>query len=205
MKMTSSTLLVGTTAIAVLTQAPVVNGDCLVGDIMYQEGESTGHIGLECFNSTSYIGSATACGPNGVLEDTEMEFTCPESVPYCMQCGPRGWGAALCLSVPDLGNRVCDNDEEFLPESTPAPAATPLFDACDNTSDMAIWESTGGGSSRPMHSNYCSREYNEGGCFLDRLCIEACFQEVYGYSATCSKCFGILPTCSIVNDCMEPW
>lgn len=208
--MPSKPLLIGTALAAI---AHTASADCLVGDIMYQEGQSTGHIGLKCFNSTSYIGSATACGPNGKLEDTEMEFTCPESVPYCMQCGPKGWGAALCLSVPDLGNRVCadaddnndeadDDDEDFLPVSTPAPATPIMFDACDNPQDMAIWTSNGGEASRPEHSNYCSREYNEGGCFLDSACIESCFQEVYGYSAECSKCFGDMPTCSIASGCM---
>ena len=78
--------------------------------MMFVEGQSTGHIGLECLNSTHYDARASVCGPNGQLVDSEVVYKCPDSVPYCMQCGPRGIGAALCLSVPDLGNRNCDDD-----------------------------------------------------------------------------------------------
>lgn len=38
-------------------------------------------------------------------------MTCDESAPYCVQCGSRGWGAALCLSSPDLGDRDCGGEE----------------------------------------------------------------------------------------------
>ena len=79
--------------------------------MMFVEGQSTGHIGLECLNSTHYDARASVCGPNGQLVDSEVVYKCPDSVPYCMQCGPRGLGAALCLSVPDWGNRNCDDDD----------------------------------------------------------------------------------------------
>eukprot|EP00571_Detonula_confervacea_P009424 CAMPEP_0172328374 /NCGR_PEP_ID=MMETSP1058-20130122/60317_1 /TAXON_ID=83371 /ORGANISM="Detonula confervacea, Strain CCMP 353" /LENGTH=1083 /DNA_ID=CAMNT_0013045487 /DNA_START=93 /DNA_END=3345 /DNA_ORIENTATION=+ len=82
---------------------------CLVGDIMHSEGDSIGHIGWECLNSTSYDGTASTCGPDGQIIETEMEFKCSESVPYCVQCGPRGRGAALCLSTPTT-DRDCDTD-----------------------------------------------------------------------------------------------
>jgi len=183
--------------------------------MMFLEGQSTGHIGLECINSTSYDGTANVCA-NGEIIESEMQFTCPDSVPYCVQCGERGWGAALCLSTPDIGNRDCgneakailgndgDDDEEFLPPSTPAPAAVvPIgnFDQCETEQDVGIWTANGGESTRPEHSNFCSREYN-GGCFLDSDCIETCFQETYGYSKECSTCFGMIPACSIENDCV---
>merc|ERR1712127_897691 len=48
---------------------------CLVGDIMYREGNSIGHIGLECVNETSYDGTASTCGPNGDIITTEMQFS----------------------------------------------------------------------------------------------------------------------------------
>jgi len=74
-------------------------GGCLVGDIMYVEGQSTGHIGLECFNETSYYGSEGFCGSDGNIVDIENQFTCPDVAPNCVQCGPKGFGAALCLST----------------------------------------------------------------------------------------------------------
>ncbi|KAL9183772.1 hypothetical protein ACHAXT_004628 [Thalassiosira profunda] len=80
---------------------------CLVGDIMYQEGDSIGHIGLECIDDVAYDARASTCGPDGEIVETEEVFSCSGSTPYCMQCGPRGIGAALCLSSPDLGDRDC--------------------------------------------------------------------------------------------------
>ena len=124
MKSSSVTTPFGTTIALLLLALPqIINADCLVGDIMYSEGDSIGQIGLECINSTSFDGNTSVCGSDGQVIETEMELTCPDSVPYCMQCGPRGWGAALCLSTPDLGNRDCGDDnetEEDLPLSTPA-------------------------------------------------------------------------------------
>ena len=72
-------------SLSLLHRTAVVRADCFVGGVVYEEGGSTGHIGLECVNATSYDGSASVCGPEGVLVDTEMRFTCPDSVPYCMQ------------------------------------------------------------------------------------------------------------------------
>ena len=90
------------------TKIQTTYADCLVGgDMMFMEGQSTGHIGLECINSTSYDAESSVCGPNNEIVTVETIMTCPQSSPYCMQCGPRGVGNALCLSEPDLGNRDC--------------------------------------------------------------------------------------------------
>ena len=103
-------LLLG--AIATIILPPhVTSADCLVGDIMYQEGQSGGHIGYECINGTDYTGIGSTCGPNGEMEEAEMTYTCPDSVPYCVQCGPPGRGAALCLSTPTT-DRDCDDDDD---------------------------------------------------------------------------------------------
>ena len=72
----------------------------------------TGHIGLECINSTSYDGQGGVCGRDGTINDSISIFKCPDSVPYCVQCGPRSIGAALCLSTPDIGNRDCGDDTD---------------------------------------------------------------------------------------------
>ena len=92
------------------TKIQTTYADCLVGgDMMFMEGQSTGHIGLECINSTSYDAESSVCGPNNEIVTVETIMTCGQSSPYCMQCGPRGVGNALCLSEPDLGNRDCSN------------------------------------------------------------------------------------------------
>lgn len=70
-----------------------------------------------------------------------------------------------------------------------------------NEQDVEIWIASGGETSRPVHSNFCSRTYNNGGCLVDSACIETCFQETYGYSINCSSCFGTIPACSINNEC----
>ena len=73
-----------------------------------------------------------------------------------------------------------------------------------NSNDLQNWVTSGGETSRPIKSNYCSREYN-GGCFLDSTCIEICFVEEHGYSEECSVCFGRVPVCSIDNGCLLSW
>ena len=128
----------------------VVNADCLVeGDMAFVEGQSLGHIGLTCINSTWYNATDSTCGPgegfDGVIIDAPAVYTCPQDdeaiqpTPYCVQCGPPGMkGSAVCLSTPEVPD-YCDggdNDsggvsptqttttttgEELLPETTPSP------------------------------------------------------------------------------------
>ena len=82
--------------------AQYANSDCLVDDMILQEGESAGHIGLECISSSSYIGLEGIC-INGTISELEKEFDCSTEagVQHCVQNGPRGWGAALCLDSDD--------------------------------------------------------------------------------------------------------
>ena len=92
----------------------IVNADCLVeGDMAFMEGQSLGHIGLACINSTSYNATDRICGPgegfDGVIIDVPSVYTCPTnddvslSTPYCVQCGSPGIeGSAICLSSPEV-------------------------------------------------------------------------------------------------------
>ena len=263
--------------------------------MMFMEGQSTGHIGLECINSTSYDAESSVCGPNNEIITVETVMTCPPSSPFCMQCGPRGVGAALCLSEPDLGNRDCSNgigggdDQEVIitdtntgdivilddsspnnnndgsgegggdgdgggdiviidfnePNGSDNPPANPAnpdeeegflpvegiqqdsttdegedatntdtttdiepFDLCDNAQDLSIWESDGGESTRPQHSEYCFEKYtgNGGqGCLMDEDCLSQCWMETYGYTKECVVCFVNIHQCSMDNGCMDLW
>jgi hypothetical protein len=217
------------------------SADCIVeGDMVFTEGQSTGHLGLECLNSTSYDATDRVCGPDGDIIETDAVYTCPTSdpefdpngifaSPYCVQCGPRGLGAALCLTSPDLPSECVgvdvddgvDDGEESLPEATTT-ATTSIattaaaetgsttaapFDQCEDESDVAIWTASGGENTttgRPAQSDYCSREY-DGGCYLDAECIAKCFVEMYGYTARCAACFGEIPICSVGIGCMDEW
>ena len=88
-----------------------VEGSCLQGDIIVAEGESMGYIGLECVNETSFDASVWTCGADGVVVRTEEEWRCPSMVTYCVQCGSRGWGAALCLSTPTTDQDCADDPQ----------------------------------------------------------------------------------------------
>jgi hypothetical protein len=93
-------------------QITAVFGDCLVeGDMMFMEGQSTGHIGLECLNSTSYDATDSVCGPDGTIIESDAVYTCPETNPHCIQCGERGVGAALCLDTTDVPSNCVDDSE----------------------------------------------------------------------------------------------
>ena len=94
--------------IAALVNIVVTAQDgCLVGDIMFQNGADLGFLGLECLNSTHFDASESAC-VNGVIEETATVLSCSGSVPYCVQCGNRTAGAALCLSTPEVPP-TCDD------------------------------------------------------------------------------------------------
>ena len=107
-----------------------------------------------------------------------------------------------------------DQDEDFLPQSTPAPAAAATvmvaFDQCDNEQDIEAWTFRGGEAGRPTNLNFCVREYSGSatsvsGCLTDSDCIETCFQETYGYTAACSACFGAVPFCTVDEGCVVIW
>ena len=90
---------------------------------MYQEGESVGIIGLECIDGSSFKAQSSTCGPDGEVVDEETTEVCPESVPYCVQCGT-GIGSALCLSTPDAGDRDCG---DATADTTPPVPETPTL------------------------------------------------------------------------------
>ena len=101
---------------------PPPSSGCLVGDIMYLEGDSLGFIGLECTNATHFDGLESFCGPNGQVVDEPTVLSCDDSpsVPFCVQCGPRQWGAALCLSDPAVPE-YCTNVTLFETELPASP------------------------------------------------------------------------------------
>ena len=115
-------LLAGVTATLSLMSV-TASADCLVGDIMYREGDSIGYLGLECLNSTSFDATESVCGPDGVVVETDAVLACPTISEYCVQCGTREPGAALCLSTPDLPSDcvgvVAGDDEEEEEEEDP--------------------------------------------------------------------------------------
>ena len=116
-------LLAGVTATLSLMSV-TASADCLVGDIMYREGDSIGYLGLECLNSTSFDATESVwCGPDGVVVETDAVLACPTISEYCVQCGTREPGAALCLSTPDLPSDcvgvVAGDDKEEEEEEDP--------------------------------------------------------------------------------------
>eukprot|EP00581_Thalassiosira_minuscula_P010508 CAMPEP_0183710134 /NCGR_PEP_ID=MMETSP0737-20130205/5966_1 /TAXON_ID=385413 /ORGANISM="Thalassiosira miniscula, Strain CCMP1093" /LENGTH=463 /DNA_ID=CAMNT_0025938357 /DNA_START=35 /DNA_END=1426 /DNA_ORIENTATION=- len=186
-----------------------VTADCLVGDIMYEEGQSTGTIGVECIDGTSYDAIEGTCDDGEIIR-AQTVLDCGGTTPHCVQCGPRDPGAALCLSSPEVPERC---DEEDLPDGTPAP--TPPgeddggnggggggggFDRCDNDQDMQVWMN-GGEAGRPEHIDFCATQYNSNGCLADSGCMTTCFQETYGYTEGCAECFGAVPICTVIQGC----
>ena len=231
-----SVLLAGGTATLSLLLGTAA-ADCLVeGDMVFVEGQSTGHLGLECLNSTHYDAVDTVCGPDEVLIEIDAVYACPApdpasdpfglyAAPYCVQCGPRGPGSALCLVAPEVpsycasgatgGGDAGTDDEEEQEDSLPAETTTATtsatsvvissFDQCESESDVSIWTASGGEAYLAARSNYCSAKY-DGGCGLeDAECISSCFEENYGYTAQCAACFGSLPLCTYTMGCMEAW
>lgn len=75
---------------------------------------------------------------------------------------------------------------------------------CSSQTDTILWTSTNEWSGQADQSVYCSTVWN-GGCFLNVTCVELCFQEEYGYSEDCSKCFGLVPICGVTNNCIMVW
>ena len=82
--------------------------------------------------------------------------------------------------------------------------STETAETC-NEQDVQIWIQSGGESTRPTQSNYCSRTYIDSSsssyCLATPSCISECFQSTYKYSQSCSNCFASIPTCSIRNMC----
>ena len=70
-----------------LMTTKVATGDCLVGDIMYSEGDSVGTIGWECHkdNNKTYDGTESVC-QNGQVVRKPVVLECSGTVAYCVQC-----------------------------------------------------------------------------------------------------------------------
>jgi len=109
------------------------------------------------------------------------------------------------LTDPGLLNRPALVEERDPPLLDPNPNndTTAPVAKCDEA-DVEQYLFNGANSTRPVHSNYCSREYQYGdvtGCLLNTECISECFQETYGYSETCAECFVQIPVCSVMTGC----
>ena len=82
-----------------LLSDPTAAAGCLVGDIMYRDGDSVGVIGETCTGEASYSGTKSTCRNGKVIEEP-YDGTCAA---FCVQCGnPGERGAALCLSNPEV-------------------------------------------------------------------------------------------------------
>eukprot|EP00747_Dinoflagellata_sp_TGD_P095595 gnl/TRDRNA2_/TRDRNA2_166526_c0_seq1.p1 gnl/TRDRNA2_/TRDRNA2_166526_c0~~gnl/TRDRNA2_/TRDRNA2_166526_c0_seq1.p1 ORF type:complete len:241 (+),score=25.18 gnl/TRDRNA2_/TRDRNA2_166526_c0_seq1:33-755(+) len=103
-------------AIAVLNTMIWARGDCLVGDIMYQENASIGYLGYYCTGKATFNGTQSFCR-GGVVVDEFYEGECTDTVPYCVQQST-GMGGAVCLSEPAF-----ECDEMVGPEEGPCPMA----------------------------------------------------------------------------------
>lgn len=78
----------------------VAQNKCLVGDIFHLNGDSIGYSGLECVDDSSFDAMISTC-VNGAIVNSLAVMKCDDRVPYCVQCGLRGKGAARCLKSPD--------------------------------------------------------------------------------------------------------
>lgn len=108
--------------------------------MMFMEGQSIGHIGLECLNSTSYDATDSVCGPNGAIIDSDAIYTCPDTNPNCVQCGERGIGATLCLDTMEVPSYCSSNSSTTaeITDETPVPApATPTTESSPSTTSTA--------------------------------------------------------------------
>ena len=107
--------------------------------MMFMEGQSTGHIGLECLNSTSYDATDSVCGPDGTIIESDAVYTCPETNPHCIQCGERGVGAALCLDTTDVPSNCVDDGGDTTMTTTATTISTSA------TTSISEEEESGGG------------------------------------------------------------
>lgn len=99
--------------------------------MMFVEGQSTGHVKLECLNETSYDGLETICGPDGKFIEVENQFTCGNTVPNCVQCGERGADAALCLFSTDAVKEDCAMFGNAITKSPNGPPPIPCVVEAD--------------------------------------------------------------------------
>eukprot|EP00484_Ammonia_sp_Unknown_P013017 CAMPEP_0197072892 /NCGR_PEP_ID=MMETSP1384-20130603/210323_1 /TAXON_ID=29189 /ORGANISM="Ammonia sp." /LENGTH=560 /DNA_ID=CAMNT_0042511713 /DNA_START=122 /DNA_END=1805 /DNA_ORIENTATION=+ len=85
------------------------DGDCLVGDIMYQNGDSIGIQSDTCLDDEKYSGTESICN-NGKVEEAEYFGDCGEDSPgsKCHQQGEVGERfAAVCLKDTEEEKKQC--------------------------------------------------------------------------------------------------
>ena len=154
MKMNLFTLLGGGGGIiaAILFHHPItaVSADCFDGDMTFIAGQSLGHIGLECLNSTSYDATEKFCVSDGTIIESDAVITCPETSPHCVQCGERGVGAALCLNTTVVPSN-CVDDGGITTSSSTTTTATVSSTSATTISEEE--EESGGGCPLPGGSD----------------------------------------------------
>jgi len=74
---------------------------CLIGDILYSDGDIVGHFGYQCLDDSMYEAVESFC-KNGEILEKDKVISCPLSAPICNRCGGRGIGNARCLSSSTL-------------------------------------------------------------------------------------------------------
>ena len=73
-------------------------GDCLVGDIMYVNGQYTGSLGVGCVNATFQLTEDYYCKAS-TIESRRSISPCPGTVGLCFENQYRGKpGGAVCCS-----------------------------------------------------------------------------------------------------------
>ena len=121
---------------------------------------------------------------------------CGGTTVYCVQCGPRCYGGALCLSSPNVGSRPCpttcwdddrggaDDEEDFLPDLPPSTPASMMFDMCESDADVAAWTEDGGRPPGPITSPSPWSTMTGSACRIGSDCVETCYQLCVGFGGS---------------------
>ena len=63
--------------------------ECLLDSKIIKNRDSIGYIGLECISKSSFADLKGFC-KDGKTINAEIEFSCQDSLPYCIQYGSQG-------------------------------------------------------------------------------------------------------------------
>lgn len=99
----------------------IENKDCMVGQMLYQPGDSMGHFGYACINGTHFEAAESECGEDGNMVYKNVVLSCPRDVPMCVQCGTNHVGQALCVSSAHESVN-CFGGSQLVSLSIPAPS-----------------------------------------------------------------------------------
>lgn len=99
-----------------------------------------------------------------------------------------------------LSGVILSSQDPALTSADSSPPTNNATDLCTDE-DITLWSDYGGEDTRPTHSSFCSREYEDGRCLTNAECISECFQTTYGYTADCSSCFAAIPLCGVGDGC----